>query len=213
MQDKNDQEELDALIICPKCHTLSKRVPLSEGERALCKGCGATLYREDSRMLQKGLALSLSGLIFFALANLFPLMSLRLLGKEESIGIPQTAYILFQNGFYFVSTFVFMLIFLFPLALFLAQTLLFFLMLKRRAKALAHFTLVWLSLSHTWNMADIFFISILVALVKLVGYAQVHLGIAFFSLLLFVAIDLYMTYTMPPMQLWELYEKRFGARQ
>ena len=55
-----------------------------------------------------------------------------------------------------------------------------------------------------WSMADIFFISILVALVKLVAFGQMHLGIAFWALMIFVAIDIYITKNIHIAEIWML---------
>ncbi len=61
-------------------------------------------------------------------------------------------------------------------------------------------------LSHItpWSMTDIFLISILVALVKLIGYAQIHMGIAFWALMVFVLIDLYIVKSIQLSELWML---------
>jgi paraquat-inducible protein A len=53
-------------------------------------------------------------------------------------------------------------------------------------------------------MTDIFLISILVALVKLIGYAQIHMGIAFWALMVFVLIDLYIVKSIQLSELWML---------
>ena len=55
-----------------------------------------------------------------------------------------------------------------------------------------------------WSMADIFFISILVALVKLIAFGQIHIGIAFWALMAFVLIDVYITKRIRLSELWML---------
>jgi paraquat-inducible protein A len=58
-------------------------------------------------------------------------------------------------------------------------------------------------------MSDIFLISILVALVKLIGYAQIHMGIAFWALLIYVAIDLYITKQIHVSEIWMLRKRLY----
>ena len=56
-------------------------------------------------------------------------------------------------------------------------------------------------------MADIFFISILVALVKLIAFGQMHIGIAFWALMIFVLIDVYITKSIRLSEIWMLRKK------
>jgi len=56
-------------------------------------------------------------------------------------------------------------------------------------------------------MSDIFLISILVALVKLIGYAQIHMGVAFWALMIFVLIDLYIVKTIKVSEVWMMRQR------
>ncbi len=64
--------------------------------------------------------------------------------------------------------------------------------------------LILLSHITPWSMADIFFISILVALVKLVAFGQIHIGVAFWALMIFVLIDIYITKSIHLSEIWML---------
>jgi len=64
-----------------------------------------------------------------------------------------------------------------------------------------------------WNLTDIFLISILVALVKLVGYAQIHMGVAFWALALFVIIDLYLTKQIRLTEIWMLRKRIYDKEK
>ncbi len=67
--------------------------------------------------------------------------------------------------------------------------------------------LVLLSTLLPWNMVEIFLISILVAMVKLIGYAEIHFGISFWALVLFVLFDIYMTRNISIIALWGMKER------
>ena len=73
--------------------------------------------------------------------------------------------------------------------------------------------LVGLSYMKPWSMNDIFLISILVALVKLIGYAQIHMGIAFWALVVFVLLDIYMTRYIHLNEIWMLRKQIFMEKQ
>ena len=102
---------------------------------------------------------------------------------------------MFDKQFYFAGMFSAFVIFLLPLTLIVNFViLLLFMKLKINERAVKKM-LVLLSTLLPWNMVEIFLISILVAMVKLIGYAEINFGISFWALVLFVFIDMYMTKT------------------
>jgi len=74
-----NEDALDNLIICQKCFTLHEEIPIQDGTKACCSECGTILYRYDSKRIDRGLALSITGFIFFVLANVFPLVQIQIL--------------------------------------------------------------------------------------------------------------------------------------
>ncbi len=200
----NSEDELDDYIICHKCHTLNKEVPIADGSKALCSNCGMVLYHRDSRLLDHGLALSIAGLVFFILANSFPLVKIDILGSERFISIISMIASLVDSGYYLVGLFVTYLIFIFPLMIFLLYIVIFALMKSGRGELLTKDLLILLARIQPWHMSDIFLISILVAVVKLFGMAEIHFGISFWTLIVFVLIDIYMTRNIHLGELWVL---------
>ncbi|HEY9190262.1 MAG TPA: paraquat-inducible protein A [Sulfurovum sp.] len=204
-----NEDALDHLILCKQCHTLHEEIPLKDGTTARCSKCGAMLYRYDSKLIDKGLALSITGLIFFILSNLFPLVKIEILGHEQFITITQTFISLFESGFYLVGLLCSFLTFIFPLMIFSIHMLLFILLKRERGENLSKELLLLLSHIKPWNMIDIFFISILVALVKLIAYAQIHMGMAFWALMALVLTDLYLTKRIHVTELWRARKRIF----
>ena len=200
----NSEDELDDYILCHKCHILNREVPIADGSKALCSNCGTILYHRDSRLLDHGLALSLAGLIFFILANSFPLVNIDILGTERFISIISMITSLVDSGYYLVGLFVTYLILIFPLMIFLLYILIFSLMKAGKGEVLTKELLILLARIQPWHMSDIFLISILVAVVKLFGMAEIHFGISFWTLIVFVLIDIYMTRNIHLGELWVL---------
>ena len=199
-----NEDALDNLIICGHCFTLHEETPIKDGSKACCVGCGAVLYRYDSKLIEYGLALSITGLIFFILANIFPVVQIEILGTSQYITIPKTIFALFESGFFLVGFLCACLIFIFPLMIFLINITLFILLKLHRGKNLTKHLLILLSHISPWSMVDIFLISIMVALVKLIGLAQIHMGIAFWALIVFVGIDIYIVKQIHISELWML---------
>lgn len=204
-----NEDALDNLIICQQCFTLHEEVPIKDGSKACCTECGGILYRYDSKLANHGLALSITGFIFFILANTFPLIKMDILGSEQFITLPKTVFSLFENEFYLVGFLCLFLILIFPLMIFIINIFLFTLLKLERGPETTKELLILLSHISPWSMADIFFISILVALVKLVAFGQIHIGIAFWALMVFVLIDVYITKRISLSELWMLRKRIF----
>ncbi len=199
-----NEDALDNLIICHQCFTLHKELPIKDGSKACCSECGGILYRYDTKLIDHALALSITGVIFFILANAFPLIQIDMLGSEQFITLPKTISSLFENGFYIVGFICVFLIFIFPLMIFLINIILFSLLKIGRGKQVTKELLVLLAHITPWSMADIFFISILVSLVKLIAFGHIHIGISFWALMAFVLIDIYITKSIHISEIWML---------
>jgi paraquat-inducible protein A len=204
-----NEEALDHLVICHKCHTLHQEIPIKDGSKACCRNCKTVLYRYDSRLAEHGLALSIAALIFFTLANFFPLVKIEILGHEQFITIPKTFLSLFENGFYIVGIICAFMIFIFPLMIVLLYIVIFSLLKMKKGEKVSKELLILLSHLSPWSMTEIFLVSILVALVKLIGYAQIHMGVAFWTLMVFVLLDLYLTRNIHISEIWMLRKRVF----
>jgi len=208
-----DENELDRFTIWHKCHTLHQNKPIANGSKALCTQCGGILYHRNIKLIQYGLALSLAGLIFFGLANLFPLVSVSIVAEDQALSILSMIMQLINGGYYIVGFFVGFLIFLFPLMIFLIYFALFFSFHLKKGEELTKDLLILLAFVLPWNMSDVFLISILVALVKLFGMIEVHIGVSFWTFIIFVILDIYMTRNIHIGELWHLRKELFGGEK
>jgi paraquat-inducible protein A len=204
---KLSDEELDKLVICKKCATLHRKTVLTSKTKAICITCHSTLYRKHEDLLNKSLALSIATLIFFITANLFPIVTIDLGGSVNGITLSSVFLTMFEKQFYFAGLLSAFVIFLLPFLLIGNFVfLLLFMKLKINEKAVKRM-LVLLSTLLPWNMVEIFLISILVAMVKLIGYAEIHFGISFWALVLFVFFDIYISKNISMIALWGMKKK------
>ena len=203
------EDELDTLIICPKCHTVHKEIPIKDGTKACCTECKSVLYRYDSKLISQGLALSITALIFFLLANLFPLVKIEIFGHTQYITLTSTFMSLFENGFFVVGFLCIFFIFIFPLMIISIYLVLFLLLKFKSAPNLLKELLVLLNHIKPWSMTEIFLVSIFVALVKLIGYVQIHMGVSFWALIAFVFIDIYLNKNIHLSEIWMLRKRLF----
>ncbi len=207
-----EKNELDRYIICPKCDTLHEKKRLHRGSVAKCVECGSVLYRHHRNLVDYGLAMGLSAFIFFVLANSFPIVSIELRGAIESITLPSVILSLFENGYYLVGLFCSFVIFIFPFVLLVVYIWIMWLLKQRRSQELVEKLLVLLAKLLPWNMSEIFLISIFVALVKLIGYARIELGVSLWALVVFVAFDLYLSKSISIDELWRAKSRIFRGK-
>ncbi len=197
-------QELDKFIICQKCYTLHEIIVLGDGGVACCSRCGSVLYRKHKSLVDKGLALTITALIFFIIANIFPIVTIDMQGNIQSITLPFVLFTLFDDNFFLVAILCSFVIFIFPLILMLLLLIILLVFKLKRGRCLSKRLLVLLAHILPWNMSEVFLISILVALVKMIGYAQIEFGIAFGALSVFVALEIYITKNISLYELWSL---------
>ncbi len=204
--------ELNRLIICPICHTLHEKIRIENGKRARCKNCKNVLYRYDENTLQKGLAFGITGLILFLVSNMFPLVKIELLGHEQHVTIISMILSMFENGFYVVGVVVAFVVLIFPAIILIIYIISTWLMMQKKGRHATKELLIMLSKILPWNMIEIYLVSILVALVKLIGYVQIHFGLSFWSLVAFVLLDIYLTKSINIGELWDLRHRIYCDR-
>ena len=119
------------------------------------------------------------------LGNLYPVLQLTIAGIESETTLIGSALMFFELGNPPLAIVVLLTSVLFPGFCILALC---YVLLSIQFNQCWIFTrplLVWVSRLLPWGMMDVFMLGILVALVKLVSYAQVVLGIGFIA---FVAL-------------------------
>lgn len=199
---------LENIVICPVCQTEQKRVEISENEEARCIACNALLYKKFFHLEHSVLALSIGALVLFLLANLFPLISINLGGFQSSITLLGAIMRLFDGGYIFIALFCSLVLIIFPLLLMLFFALFALLYIFHDDRSKYFLTLA--TLLEKWSMLDIFFVAILVAMVKIVQYADIAFGLSFWAMMGFLAIDIYLNRFLRIQWLWDMWERRFA---
>ena len=127
------------------------------------------------------MAFASAALILLALACSFPFMEFRASGLESLMTLPQTALTLWHHGMPDLAFLVAAFIILVPaLVLLLIVLLVGALMLNLRHASLRGIGRLIFMLQR-WSMVEVFFIGVLVSLVKIAKMATVVLGISFWA--------------------------------
>jgi len=174
------------LIACHECDLL-QRLPDRQGSYvARCCRCNAVIHRGVENSIDRTLALTLAGVILFAVANTFPLLAFKLQGQETQATLISGVLDLYHQGKWEIAILVLLTTIVIPLVQLLIQ-LYVFLPLKFNRTSW-HFAAVFRFAQNLspWSMMEVFLIGIIVAIVKLVGMAQVIPGLALWSFALLI---------------------------
>ena len=203
-------QELNQFIICKKCDTLHSKIPLHQGAKALCSKCNTLIYQRDDRMMEKTLSLVITTLISLIIAFSFTIISININGLEQSLSLLSLFVVLIEHQQYIVGIMFLFLIVLFPLMMLSSMFLVLVLMQTKKYGYTVKRMLILLSHLKHWSMIDIFFISLLVAMVKLFDYASIEIGISFVAFITTLTLELIITKNISFYELWQEHEHIYG---
>jgi len=205
------EDELDKLIICKKCHTLHEKVPLTKHKKAFCSECNVLLYQNDENMIDRTLALVLTAGISLLIAFNFSIIDINIKGLEQSLTLSSLFMVIGEHDQYVVGILFIFLIVIFPITILLSLFVLLFFMKIKRAGYFTKRLLILIAHVAPWSMVDIFFVSLLVSMVKLFDVANIELGVAFFALFFTLFLDLIITKSISFHQLWKKHREIYGV--
>jgi paraquat-inducible protein A len=191
------------VFVCHDCDALQQVAAVDPGNEAHCVRCGSRLFRNPKGGIDRPLALIISSMILFVIANLYPIMTLKIAGKEQSATITDTALIFLHRGSPEVAAIVWLPSVLFPGLIVLG---LFYILFSIRFQVCLPFTrpiLKFLTFLTPWGMMDVFFLGVLVAIVKLVAMADIVLDFGFYAFLLLILLYAATMSSLDPHTLWE----------
>jgi paraquat-inducible protein A len=196
-------KEVPDTVVCPGCDAVYARAELQPREVAHCARCGTEIGRHPGAQESRILPLTVTSLIMFAIANLFPIVEIELQGLRSQTTLAGAVVVLGSEGMSVVALLVLATTILFPL---LQLCILVYLLipLRREHRPLGFAILVRLMQSlRPWGMIEVFLLGVLVAVVKLSSMATVVPGPALWA---FVALTVTLTAVLSfnPGAFWEM---------
>jgi paraquat-inducible protein A len=189
-------------LACPQCDLLQTLPAIEPGQRAACLRCGNVLLTRPKHGDQVPMALTLSALIAFVIANTMPLMDLSVVGRSASTTIIGGAWDLWQNDQPITAAVVAFCAVIAP-ALYLLFMLL--VLLAARRPLLPHYygeLLRWGLHMREWSMFEVMLIGILVALIKIASLATVNPGIGMVGLVALAFLLPAISVNFEPDRIW-----------
>ncbi|MFD4840609.1 paraquat-inducible protein A [Achromobacter sp. NPDC058515] len=193
------------LIECEHCASIYRRHQLEPDETANCARCGAILWRYSGLTLSNWLALAISALIIFGVANAYPVASMAVQGMVQQASLPDAISITWRQGHWVVAVMTGLAGFVLPL---LQLTVLLWVLgplSQGREPVAFRGAMRLLGALRPWCMIPVFLLGVLVAVVKLAGMAAVApgIGLAAFGVL---TVLLTMLGRLSPHVLWRYAE-------
>ena len=162
------------LLVCEHCDTVHRGHVLGHGEEVCCVRCGAVLVRYHTLDAGGMLALVLTALIVFLIANVWPVVTLGLGAQQSSATLWGMILMMWGQGAQVVSVVAAATLFFFPLnKMVMVGVVLVSARAGRRAPGFAAImrTLYYLQ---PWTMTEVFVLGALVSIVKARAYFDVQ---------------------------------------
>jgi len=170
---------------CHEC-ALKVNIPLlTEGQKAQCPRCGFILLAKHNNAIERVLAFSITALIFLLASLPFDFLSFKANGLENKFDIAASFNILIDNHYEILALLEFVTIFAIPIIILLSLIHLLIPLRKGIYPKKGHRVLKLIFNLIPWSMVEIFLIGALVSLIKILGMADIHLGLSFYAFTLF----------------------------
>ena len=198
-------------ITCHECDLVHRVPEVSGTHTAKCTRCGATLYQARAGGLERTLALTVTGLILFVLANSFPLMTFTMAGRSQENSLISGAVEFWNAGFPDLAVLVFATSVALPLVslLSMAYVLLPLEMGARSWHAAPVFRLA--AVLRPWAMMEVFMLGVFVAVVKLADFAELSMGPGIYCFSALIVITAAAAWMLDPHDVWRRLDKLGGA--
>lgn len=204
MQLPNKESDLAIqLIACAYCDHVCQIPSLGRHDIAYCPRCEHRLPKNIKPVNNQHIvAFACSALILLLLSLPFDFMSFTSQGINKTIGLTDAALVMFEYNFPILALIINLTILILPTSLLVFIVVLYSPLhnyLPHRIKTKSIKLLMQLQ---QWCMVEIFLISIIVSMIKLVSLARIDLGLSFFAFAGFAIMLLLTFWQLDYAQLW-----------
>ncbi len=193
------------LLNCHVCNKLCSAGTAPAGSMAVCPRCGATMHLRKQDSIARTWAFLITSIILYIPANVYPIMTVTILGKGEPDTIASGVVALINAGMWPLALIVFMASIFVPLLKMLGLTvLLLSIKYKWRWRPVQR-TVMYriIEMIGRWSMVDIFMISILVAVIAFGNLATIHAGVGARAFALVVVFTILAAMSFDPRLIWD----------
>jgi paraquat-inducible protein A len=180
-----NEEVFDSYIICRECDLLSCVTELPAGHKAICPRCGYVLTRAHKNALNRILVFGATAVICLLFSNLFDYVNMSVQGQVREISLLETVQVLFELEERALA--VFMSVIIIALPTFFVGVISWLAISIKLGRVSERSINLLRIIAHLrfWNMAEIFFLGILISMVKVSSMVDVEVGLSFWAYALF----------------------------
>lgn len=197
-----DGLKISAITLCHECDLAHEVRAIPKGHKALCTRCGAHLYQSVSDRVDKPLAWALGGLILFAIANYFPFMTFKMGGREQVNNLISGSLEFWSAGYMELSILVFLVSTLLPLVSLLLIVYVLLPLAVGKSPWHGHLAMRVVIALRPWAMMEVFMLGALVAIIKLMDFAEIDLGYGFYAFIVLIFAVTFANATLNPESIW-----------
>lgn len=173
--------DYESCTICHECDLLVDVGCLPPGHKAICPRCGLVLSRAYANAVDRILVYSVTAALFLLLSTLFGMVQMTVQGQEREITLFETVQELFKLDETALAGFMLVVIIGLPLVFVGSTGWLATAIRLRRASSRTFDLLRMVGYLRFWNMAEIFFLGILISMVKIASMADITVGFSFWT--------------------------------
>jgi paraquat-inducible protein A len=192
-----------SLTACHDCDLIHWFGPIPHGNAAKCSRCGAILYQNKRHSLERTLALTLTGLILFIVANSFPFLGLKLHARFHETILITGIKELYLQGMWILATVVLLTTIVMPAAQMLGLLYVLLPIKLNRTPWKLKEVFRFVQSLRPWVMMEVFMLGILVSIVKLAKMATIVPGIAAFAFMALIFVLAASLAVLNPHEVWE----------
>jgi paraquat-inducible protein A len=171
--------------ICHECNLGVMIDGLQQGQKASCPRCAYVLTRVHRNAVSRMAVFSATAVCALIFSNLFTFISLTAQGQERSLTLPQSIIALCEHGDWLLAAITFAVVIALPLTFSIALHLLMFDIRTQQISARTQWLWKTIVVFRFWNMAEIYFLGVLVSIIKVVSLADVGFGPSFWFFCVF----------------------------
>jgi len=198
---------------CEECDLLVPATALAVGETSSCPRCGHTLSAHLPQQELRPIAYGFAALIMFVLSNAFTFMSFSAKGVGQEMTFLQCITTLVDQGYLFLGAVLSLTLIGLPLV-YIGSIMLVLWRLDKDLHSNALRSLGRLLCRiKPWLMVDVFLIGVLISLVKLMGMADIKMGLSFWAFVGYTVLLIKMISSLDRMWLWQRLFGQTEARE
>lgn len=198
-------------IACLDCGQIFAYRALAPRETATCVRCGALLYQGRHNMVERALALTVTGVVLFGLTNVFPMLVLRSQGTEVEMHLLGASIAFWREGFPALAVLLFLSTIAFPLLELVVFLVVLLTLRMDWPRGLAIVVYRELREIRPWSMLEVLMLGVLVAVVKLGDLATLTLGVSFWTFSTLIVVFAAIRSVLDPLTVWRQLERRPGS--